>query len=426
MSYTTTIIFAGTSLLGACAGLVGCFAVLRRRALVGDALAHAALPGVCLAFLVLGYRSLPAMLLGAFVTGIAGIVCISTLRQFTRIKEDAAIGIVLSVFFGAGVVLLRVIMNSVSAGSKAGLETYIYGKTTSIALADVYLIGGAAVGCLAIIVLLYKEFQVVVFDSEFAGVQGWPAFLLDLLLMAMIAFAVVIGLPAVGVVMMAALLIIPAAAARFWTEQLWVMLAMSALMGAAMGAVGTTFSSRFEGLPAGPAIVLCGSVVFLISLLTAPRRGLLARLWSERKFRRRMARQRTLNVLYNVWERSHPEVLSFAMDDVLRRKSWTFDELHSALGALSREGCVSFQPEGRFAMTDHGLQCAAMAARGFRMWELFLTENAEASSGIADFDYRSLEERLPREMIAELEEKLKEEGRYPTIMRRDGFSHECN
>ena len=193
-----------------------------------------------------------------------------------------------------------------------------------------------------------------------------------------------------------------------------------------MGAVGTTFSSRFEGLPAGPAIVLCGSVVFLISLLTAPRRGLLARLWSERKFRRRMARQRTLNVLYNVWERSHPEVLSFAMDDVLRRKSWTFDELHSALGALSREGCVSFQPEGRFAMTDHGLQCAAMAARGFRMWELFLTENAEASSGIADFDYRSLEERLPREMIAELEEKLKEEGRYPTIMRRDGFSHECN
>ncbi|MBT4868367.1 MAG: iron ABC transporter, partial [Planctomycetaceae bacterium] len=150
MSYTTTIIFAGTSLLGACAGLVGCFAVLRRRALVGDALAHAALPGVCLAFLVLGYRSLPAMLLGAFVTGIAGIVCISTLRQFTRIKEDAAIGIVLSVFFGAGVVLLRVIMNSVSAGSKAGLETYIYGKTTSIALADVYLIGGAAVGCLAI------------------------------------------------------------------------------------------------------------------------------------------------------------------------------------------------------------------------------------------------------------------------------------
>ena len=244
--------------------------------------------------------------------------------------------------------------------------------------------------------------------------------------MVMIAFAVVIGLPAVGVVMMAALLIIPAASARFWTEKLSVMLTMSALIGAAMGAAGTTLSSRFDVLPAGPAIVLCGSVVFMISLLVAPRRGLLARLWSERQFRLRMARQRTLNVIYNVWEQSHPEVLSFAMDDVLRRKSWTFAELHSALVALSHEGCVTFQPEGRFAMSDHGLQCAANAARGFRMWELFLTENAEASSGIADFDYRSLEERLPREMIAELEEKLKEAGRFPTMMSRDGFSHEHN
>lgn len=285
ISYNTAIVLVGVSLLGASAGLVGCFATLRRRALTGDALAHAALPGLCVAFLLAGERSLPLMLLGALGTGLLGIGVISVLRHFTRVKEDAAIGIVLSVFFGAGVVLVRLIQNHSTTGSKAGLDSYILGKTAGMILSDVYLIAGVSLASLLLIGLLYKEFKLVAFDASFAKAQGWPALVLDLLLMALVALAVVIGLPAVGVVLMAALLILPGATARFWTERLSVMLALSAGFGFLTGLIGTWVSAQYSLMPAGPIIVLVGAAIFLASLVAAPRRGLLGRWLLGRKIR---------------------------------------------------------------------------------------------------------------------------------------------
>lgn len=289
----TMIVLAGVSLLGACAGLVGSYAVLRQRALAGDALAHAALPGLCLAFMVVGTRNLPAMLLGAFLSGLLGIAIVSGLRSTTRVKEDAAIGIVLSVFFGAGVVLSSLIQKRFTGGNKAGLESYILGTTAGMLTRDVYIIGGVALACLLTILLLYKEFKVVAFDPGFARVQGWPAVALDLLLMGMIALTVVIGLPAVGVVMVAALLILPAAAARFWTRRFDRLLLLSTLFGTAIGAVGTLASARYSSLPAGPVIVLVGTALFLFSVLFAPRRGAIARIAREWRFRRELAEGRT-------------------------------------------------------------------------------------------------------------------------------------
>jgi manganese/zinc/iron transport system permease protein len=278
LTYNTTIVLLGTGLLGASAGLIGTFTVLRRRALIGDALAHAALPGLCIAFLLAGERSLPLMLLGALVTGVLGVAIIAALRDRTRTKEDAAIGIVLSVFFGAGVVLIRMIQSRPGSGSKAGLDSYILGKAAGMIAQDVYLIAIVALLNLMVVTLLYKEFRLVTFDVEFARVGGWPTYLLDLVLMAMIALTVVIGLPAVGVVLVTALLILPAAAARFWTERLGRMLILAAGLGAAMGLIGTALSAEFSSLPTGPIIVLAGLGLFLISVVFAPRRGALARL----------------------------------------------------------------------------------------------------------------------------------------------------
>jgi len=283
MTYTTLVVLAGTSLLGACSGLVGCFAVLRGRALTGDAVAHAALPGVCLAFLVLGERRLPEMLLGALITGLLGIATVSALRHMTRIKEDAAIGIVLGVFYGVGIVLSSFIQKQTTTGSKAGLDSYILGKTAGMIVQDVILIGLASASCLAVVLLLYKEFKVVAFDPGFASVQGWPAFRLDLLLMTLTAVTVVIGLPSVGLVLVAALLIIPAAAARFWTRRLGAMLCLATFFGGVIGAVGTLVSARYHHMPAGPTIVLVGTSLFVISLFFAPRRGFIARILRARR-----------------------------------------------------------------------------------------------------------------------------------------------
>ena len=296
LEYNTLVVLSGVGLLGASAGLIGSFAVLRKQSLLGDAVAHAGLPGVCIAFLLAGERNLPLMLLGALVSGIVGMIIIAGLRRWTRVKEDSAIGIVLSVFPGLGCVLMRLIQNSITDGSQAGLESFIFGKTASMTRGDVYLILVAAGVCLAAVLLLYKEFKVLAFDREFGGALGWPVFWLDLLLMALIALAVVIGLPAVGAVMMAALLIIPGAAARFWTDRLGRMLALAVAFGLATGAIGTLLSDQYAKLPAGPIIVLTGSGIFLVSMLLGTRRGVIARWIAFLRDRSALRRSRlTLN-----------------------------------------------------------------------------------------------------------------------------------
>lgn len=277
LSYNTLLVLLGTSLLGAASGLIGSLAVLRRQSLAGDAFAHAALPGLCVAFMVVGERNLAALLLGAFISGILGLVVVSLLRRYTRIKQDAALGIVLSTFFGLGVVLSRIIQNQTTTGSKAGLDSYILGKTAGIIASDVYLIGSAALLCLIVIVLLFKELELLTFDADFARSQGWPVTVLDLILIFLLGLVVVIGLPAVGVVMMAALLILPGVTARFWTDRLAVMLPVSVGFGVITGAVGTWLSANYANLPAGPIIVLVGAALFLFSSVFAPRRGLIAR-----------------------------------------------------------------------------------------------------------------------------------------------------
>lgn len=280
--YNTRIVLAGSSLLGLCAGVIGCYALLKKRALTGDALAHASLPGVCLAYLIAGDRSLPVLLAGALVTGVLGIATLALLRRFTRLKEDAALGFVLSVPFGVGVVLLSAIQRQ-TEGNKAGLNSFIQGNAARMLREDVIFMGALVIATLLIVVLLFKEFRLVSFDPGFARVQGWPTQLLDFVLMSLVVLVVVIGLPAVGVLLMAALLIIPPAAARFWTERLSVMAVLSGIFGMIAGMLGTLASARLDRLPTGPAIILVATGFFVVSLVCAPRRGLLARWYLSRR-----------------------------------------------------------------------------------------------------------------------------------------------
>ena len=250
--------------------MIGAFAVLRKRALTGDALAHASLPGVCVAFLVVGDRHFGSLLVGAFLAGLVGIGVISFLSRWTRLKEDASIGIVLGTFFGGGTVLLSIIQR-LQGGSPAGLDGFILGKAASMNFADVAHDLLPRVGILLLVTVLYKEFKLTTFDAGFARCEGWPDFLLDLALLVAIAVTVVIGLPAVGVVMMAALLIMPAVTARFWTDRFGTLSILAAAIGMGMGAAGTLLSDRPFNLPTGPAIVLVCAGLFAVSALVAPR-----------------------------------------------------------------------------------------------------------------------------------------------------------
>lgn len=297
LGYNTVLVLLGVALLGGAAGVIGCFAVLKRRSLTGDALAHAALPGLCLSYIVVGERNFHALLLGAFVSGLIGIGVIASLRRWTRLKEDAAIAIVLSTFFGLGVVLLDVVKR-IEGGPRAGLESFILGKTAGMTRSDLELITYLALGTLALVLVLYKEFKLITFDMAFAQAQGWPALGLDLLLQLMLVVAVIIGLPAVGIVLMAAMLVIPPAAARFWTERLSLLLVLSAAFGMAAGIIGALVSANLERMPTGPLVILVAALIFLISLFLGPRRGMLARWLEQRRYQRQFMHARLLETLY--------------------------------------------------------------------------------------------------------------------------------
>ena len=281
-------VLLGAAMLGVLSGVLGTFAVLRQQSLLGDALSHAALPGVCLGFLLAGGRDLGSILAGAFFSGaLAALVMLLIVRR-TTLKTDAALGIVLSVFFAVGIVLLTFIQNQGDASS-LGLMTFLFGQAASILRSDLWIMGGVTLFALALVFLFWKEFKLVSFDPNFARAQGLPVIWIEAGLTVMVALAIVVGLQLVGVVLMVALLIAPAAAARQWTDRLGHMVFLSAAIGAFSGASGALLSAVSRGLATGPVVVLIVSAIVAVSLLFAPRRGLL---WQA--IARRRARQHLL------------------------------------------------------------------------------------------------------------------------------------
>jgi manganese/zinc/iron transport system permease protein len=351
---------------------------------------------------------------GALATGVLGIMVVALLRRATRVKEDAAIGIVLSVSFGAGVVLLRYIQNQTTAGSKAGLDAYLFGKTAGMIAADVVFIAAVAALCAIAVLVLFKELKLVAFDAAFAHVQGWPTLGLDLLLLGLIAISVVISLPAVGVVLTAALLILPGAAARFWTSRLDRLLIVAMLFGLMTGAVGTLISAQVAGLPAGPLIVLVGAALFVISALAAPRRGAVARLIALAQQRRRLARQRLLIALYEASvntpaNRRLPRERFITAEALAASEGSSTEHANRELHAARRAGFV----DNTGAWTDVGAVEALEAVRAQRICRQALRDEPELMASRFDLDYTVAVAELPAPVLARVGAKLRHAGTWP-------------
>ncbi len=287
--YTLRNVALGSALLGIVSGALGCFAVLRRQGLLGDALAHAALPGICVAFLLTGSKAPLVLLIGAALAGWLATLLLLTVVRETRLSTDSALAIVLSTFFGFGIVLLTFISRSGSA-NQAGLDKFLFGQAATLVAEDVQTMGLLGAAALLILAALHKEFKLLAFDAEFAASLGFPARGLSVLLTSLIVIAIVIGLQTVGVVLMAAMLVGPAVAARQWTNRLGVMVMLAAVFGAASGVSGALISVSEANTPTGPVIILSLTVIVLGSLFFAPARGLV---WDA--IRRRQQRAERLS-----------------------------------------------------------------------------------------------------------------------------------
>jgi len=302
LTFTARNVLIGATLLGALGGTLGSFALLRRQSLLGDALAHAALPGVCIAYLITGTKSPLPLFLGALIAGLLGSLLILATVRWSRIKEDSAIGIVLSVFFGIGIVLLTYIQK-LPAGNQSGLDKFLFGQAATLVEDDLKVMAVLGAIVVAFVLIFYKEFKLLSFDREFGSSLGLPMRRMEVLLTLLLVVVVVVGLQTVGVVLIVATLITPAAAARQWTDRLGAMLLLSAGIGPTAGAAGSLVSASMAKLPTGPVIVLVSSSVLIVSLLLAPRRGILWARLRERQVAQRIRRENLLKDLYLLGER---------------------------------------------------------------------------------------------------------------------------
>ncbi len=415
--YNTRVVMLGTGLLGMAAGMIGCFTLLRRRALMGDALSHATLPGVGLAFLLaphigLDGKSLPVLLTGATLSGIVGVAAILYVRSMTRLKEDAALGIVLSVFFGAGIAILTIVQQ-LPTYHAAGLESFIYGKTASINSSDAQLIAVSGFLSVTLVALLFKELTLLCFDEGFAGSRGYPIRGLDLLLMSLVVIVTIIGLQAVGLVLMIALLVIPAAAARFWTHNLTRMMLISSAIGGVGGIVGSAMSGLFAKLPSGPMIVITCSCLFFFSMLFGRERGVLIRIARRLELNRSVDRQHLLRGMFELLESRSPNVrttgMTVSFSELLAMRTWSPFRLLRQIERCRHRGLLVRNHDASLSLTDAGLAEAARLVHEHRLWEIYLITHADVAPGRVDQAADTIEHVLEPELIAQLEQLLARE-----------------
>ena len=412
--YNTRLVVIGTVLLGIAAGSVGSLLLLRKRALVGDVISHATLPGVGVAFLLMvmmggtGRWSI-GLLLGAAIAGVLAAALVLLIKRTTMLRDDAAMAIVMSTAFGLGIALLGVIQD-LPNGNQAGLESIIYGKTASMVQADAIGIGIAAIIVILISAALYKEFRLLCFDDHFAGSQGWPVTTLDLALLLLGTAVTVIGLQAVGLILVLAFLIIPAAAARYWTDRLVIMMVISSLLGAASAWFGVTISALVPRMPAGAVIVLSASAIFMLSLVLGSRRGLLVRLIRARGIRHRTNRQHILRAIWECKETSG----KVCRGDLLKRRRWTQREVDRLLRKARSRGEIESAHGEEVVLTETGQEAARVVVRNHRLWELFLIRHADIAPTHVDRDADEIEHVLGVELVQELEAALGPEGSLPS------------
>ncbi|MEQ8904173.1 iron chelate uptake ABC transporter family permease subunit [Ekhidna sp.] len=398
----------GTILLSISSAVVGCFTFIKKKSLVGDVISHAVLPGICISFMVSGSKDPFLLIIGAFISGWVSILVMDAIIQNTKIKEDAATGLSLSVFFGVGILLMTYIQHSGNA-SQSGLDTFLFGKAAALIGKDLLAFSIIAVIVLLTVFFFYKEFKLISFDPQFARVIGLPIKRLEMILTSITVLAVVTGIQAVGVVLMAAMLITPAAAARFWTNRLSYMILLASIFGAFSGISGAFISYSAPSMPTGPWMVMVLSIIALISFFFAPGKGIVIRQWRRFSIRRQLLEENLLKAFYRIGENSGDHFSQVAVDDIQLVRNFSPAQLAKGLRKLRINGYVE-RNNGTWFLTNEGFEKGKRITRLHRLWELYLTKYLRIAPDHVHEDADTIEHVITPELEARLEKLLE----YPT------------
>jgi manganese/zinc/iron transport system permease protein len=394
----------GVVLLASSAGVVGTFTFLKKQALVGDAVAHAVLPGICLAFLLSGTKNPAILIIGAFSTGWLSLVIMDYITRHSKIKEDTAIALILSVFFGVGILLLTYIQKTGNA-AQTGLQSFLFGKAAALVGSDLIVFAVIALILIVTVILFFKELKLIAFDENFASSIGLPVYRLNLLLTSLTVLAVVTGIQAVGVVLMAAMLITPAAAARFWTNDILKMTLIAASLGALSGLAGAYVSYTAPTMPTGPWIVMIISAIALISFFIAPERGIISRMIQQRQLQRQIMDENLLKELYHLGEKDNNNFIERTLKELIEERYFPKQLLKGSLKRLSKRGFVREQDD-KWSFTAAGFEKGKRVVKLHRLWELYLSTYMEIAPDHVHEDAETIEHVITPELEAELEHLL--------------------
>lgn len=401
---TVRIVSLGTVFLAMSASVVGTFAFLRKRALVGDAIAHAILPGIAIAFMLSGTKNPIVLMMGALISGWLATWAMEYITEKTKLSNDTAVALVLSVFFGIGIMLLTHIQHS-GTGNQSGLDQYLFGKAAGMTEQDLWTYSVVALLLLTVVISLYKELKVYSFNPDFAAVSGLPVKAIRRILNLVTVLAIAIGIQSVGVVLMAALLITPAAAARAWTSSLKIMLFLAALIGGISGLSGSLISYLSPAMPTGPWIVMTLSIITLLSLFFAPRGGALSRLLKQRRHSQKILNENLLKVFYKLSVERKLEKSGLNVAELLAERAINKSDFTAAIKRLKRKNWLLAEGK-KLKLSSIGLVEARRVVRLHRLWEMYLSQRLNLKEDHIHPNAESMEHIISPELEALLLKEL--------------------
>lgn len=395
------------------ASTVGCFTFLRKRALIGDAIAHAILPGICLAFMLAQTKNPLILLLGATLSGWLGVLMIDLIVERSKIKADAALALILSVFYGIGILLLTVIQNSGNA-AQSGLDKFLFGSAAAMDQGDVLVFTVFSLLLLLVVIVLFPQLRLISFDREFALAQGFPVKKLEFTLSMLTVLAIAIGIQAVGVVLMAAFLISPAAAARYWTHRLAKMIVLAVVFAIISGLAGTFISYAVPRMPTGPWIVTVLTFFTFFSVLLGKRKGVVYAILQRKRNVQKMLLENTVKCLYHLGEDDGDFQQPRSREEILEKRKFQPGSLEWAISKLKAKGLIA-ENKGQVQLTEQGISQGARITKIHRLWELYLTQYMHLPADHVHEDAEAIEHIITPELEQELESQLQ----YPLLDPHD-------
>jgi manganese/zinc/iron transport system permease protein len=395
----------GSLLLSSSAAIVGAFALLKKKALVGDATAHAILPGICIAFMLTGEKNLFYLALGAFITGWIALLLMDMLTKYSKVKQDTAIALLLSITFGVGTLLLSIIQNSTNA-AQLGLNNYLFGKAAALLSEDVWMLCFLSMLILTIVATCFKEFTLIAFDKPFAKSISLPVNLLEFIFTSLIVLAIVIGIQAVGIVLMAAMLITPAAAARFWTDRLPNLLGLAALFGAIAGLLGSFISYIAPGMPTGPWIVLIVTIIAYLSFLFSPKKGIIAKQIRRSKQQRKILIENILKLFYEIGETKGDAFIYLSVNELLQRRALEPKKLTKGIYILEKLSLLH-RKGTTWRLTGAGKNEGQRISQQHLLWEEYLAKYLKEPITDRHESAEIVEHVLTPELLKELHDNVR-------------------